>query len=78
MLKLLIPLSYIFFLSGPALADFGSADTSGSKGNEISTFKAKCCEEHKACNIKIDFEGGKVIVDKTNYDFICYLFGIFS
>ena len=54
--KLLIPLASSFLLVAPAFADFGSADTGQLGGNEVSSFKAKCGEERKACNLEIDFK----------------------
>ncbi len=67
MRKLLIPLASSFLLVAPAFADFGSADTGQSGGNEVSSFKAKCGEERKACNLEIDFQNERIIVDGNSY-----------
>ena len=67
MRRFLLAIAPAFLLCNPALADFGSADTGASAGNEVSIFNAKCGEEMDPCELEIDFENAKVIVDGSSY-----------
>jgi len=51
----------------PAFADFGAADMKDAAGFEVNNFDARCGKKKKKCEITIDSNTNRIVIDKTNF-----------